>query len=260
MTESWSLQGRTALVCGASGGIGEATARLLAARGARVLAVARNQEKLQALIKALPGEGHRFFSVDLSDTDKLQNEIVPLVRNESVQILVNNSGGPKGGLLYKADIKEFTEPLKAHLLASHLLVQAVLPAMQKASYGRIVNVISTSVKTPLPNLGVSNTVRAAMANWSKTLAMELAPFGITVNNVLPGYIETGRLQSLMQTSASATGQDVSIVKESWQQSVPMARIGKPSEMAEAIAFLASPAASYITGVNLPVDGGRTPSL
>nr|WP_295899943.1 SDR family oxidoreductase [uncultured Bdellovibrio sp.] len=257
---SWSLQGKTAVVCGASGGIGEASAKLLAERGARILALARTEEKLKALISSLPGEGHKSFAIDLANTDKLQTDILPLLQKESVQILINNTGGPKGGPLHEANITEFEIPLRAHLIASHLLVQTLLPSMKKSQYGRIINVISTSVKNPIPGLGVSNTIRGAMANWSKTLAGELAPFGVTVNNVLPGYIRTDRLRSLMGSSATATRTSVEAVEENWKKTIPAGRIGEPQEMAEAIAFLASPAASYINGINLPVDGGRTPSL
>lgn len=257
---SWSLQGKTAVVCGASGGIGEAAAKIFAERGARVIALARTEDKLKSLLQSLTGEGHKSFSIDLGDTEKLQKDILPELKKESVQILVNNTGGPKGGLLYEASISEFENPLHAHLLASHLLVQTLLPSMKQSQYGRIINVISTSVKNPIPGLGVSNTIRGAMANWSKTLAGELAPFGVTVNNVLPGYIRTERLRSLMNSSATSSQTSVEDVEEKWKTTIPMGRIGEPREMAEAIAFLASPAASYITGINLPVDGGRTPSL
>lgn len=258
--DSWSLQGKTAVVCGASGGIGAAAAQLLAERGARIIALARNEEKLQQLVTNLPGQRHSYFAIDLGETLKLKQEVLPSLQNEVVHILINNSGGPKGGLLHQADISEFENPLRAHLLASHLLTQTLLPSMRREQYGRVINIISTSVKTPIPNLGVSNTVRGAMANWSKTLAGELAAFGITVNNVLPGYIRTDRLQSLIDSTAKATQATLDKVEESYIKTIPMGRIGEPREMAEAIAFLASPAASYVTGINLPVDGGRTPSL
>ncbi|KYG67765.1 short-chain dehydrogenase [Bdellovibrio bacteriovorus] len=256
---SWSLEGKTALVCGASGGIGKATALLFAERGAKVIALARTEEKLKTLMNELSGSGHKYFTVDLGETESLK-KLLPSLQKESIQILINNSGGPKGGPLHAASIEEFEAPFKSHLHAAHLLVQTLLPSMKQSRYGRILNVISTSVKNPLPNLGVSNTVRGAMASWSKTLAGELAPFGITVNNVLPGYILTDRLTSLMDSSAKSSQTTLDQIEENWKKSVPMGRIGEPQEMAEAIAFLASPAASYITGINLPVDGGRTPSL
>ncbi|MFM6928140.1 MAG: SDR family oxidoreductase, partial [Bdellovibrio sp.] len=242
--QSWDLTGKTALVSGASQGIGEAAAQLLAERGARIIALARNEEKLKSLVKNLPGAGHGYYVVDLSDLETLQKVILPAVQKEKVEILINNAGGPKGGLLYQADFAEFEAPIKAHLLASHLLVQAVIPAMKAAGYGRIVNIISTSVKNPLPGLGVSNTVRGAMASWSKTLAGELGAFAITVNNILPGYIKTGRLESLMGSAAEKAKGSVEDVENQWKDSVPLKRIGEPREVAEAIAFLVSPAASY----------------
>jgi len=258
--KSWDLTGKTALVSGASQGIGAATAQLLAERGARVIALARTEGALKDLLKSLPGTGHSYYMVDLMDLESLQNKILPVLQKENIQILINNSGGPKGGLLYQASFTDFEDPLKAHLLASHLLVQAVVPSMKAAGHGRIVNVISTSVKNPLPGLGVSNTVRGAMASWSKTLAGELGAFAITVNNILPGYIKTGRLESLMESAADKSKSTSEEIENQWKESVPMKRIGEPREVAEAIGFLVSPAASYINGINVPVDGGRTPSL
>lgn len=257
---SWDLTGKTAVVCGASQGMGEATAILLATRGARIIALARNEEKLKQLVSSLPGTAdHAYHVIDLADTEAVQ-KLVPEIQNEKPQILINNAGGPKGGPLHEASIKDFDEPFRAHLMASHLLTQACLPSMKAANYGRVVNIISTSVKTPIPNLGVSNTVRGAMASWSKTMAGELAPFNITVNNMLPGYIRTGRYESLRDASAQKQKVSKDAAEEQFAGSIPMKRIGDPAEAAEAIAFLASPAASYITGVNLQVDGGRTPSM
>lgn len=262
MTTSFSsldISGKTALICGASSGLGEATAYLLAARGARVFVLARREEKLQKLIQSLPGTRHQYFAVDLSNANSLR-QFQEKIKSEDIHILVNNAGGPPGGLLFEADVAAFESPLSNHLRASHVLMQAVLPGMRKAAYGRIINIISTSVKTPLPNLGVSNTVRGAMASWAKTLAGELAPFGITVNNVLPGFIGTERFDSLKTSTAKSKNISEDEVQESWVKTIPLGRIGKASEVAEALAFLASPAASYITGINLPVDGGRTPAL
>lgn len=261
VVETWNLHGKTAVVCGGSQGIGEAAVRVLAERGARIIVLARNQQRLAELLTSLPGSGHKCFAVDLSDIEILQADILPKLQQEEVQILINNAGGPKGGSLLEATLEDFSAPLRAHLFASHALVRALVPAMKSAGYGRIINIISTSVKTPLPDLGVSNTIRGAMANWSKTLAMELGPDGITVNNILPGYIRTGRLQSLLQAKAAGNAHlSEGEIEQSWIDKVPLGRIGHPQEVAEAIAFLASPAGSYITGINLPVDGGRTPSL
>lgn len=257
---SLSLEGKTALVCGASGGIGKAAAELLAARGAKVIALARSKDKLDVLVRSLPGTGHKALVADLSDLENLKSQISPQLKNESVQILINNAGGPKGGPLHEADISQFQAPIETHLMASQLLMQSVLPAMKAAKYGRIINIISTSVKSPIPGLGVSNTVRGAMASWSKTLAGELGPFGITVNNVLPGYIRTDRFNSLKSATATTQNQSEDQIEETWKKTVPVQRIGEPRDMAEAVCFLASPAASYISGINVPVDGGRTPVL
>lgn len=260
MTESWNLKGKTALVCGASQGMGAATAKLLAARGARVIALARTEEKIKAIIQGLPRADHKYFVIDFADTEKLQQDIIPQLQKENVQILINNAVGPKGGLLSETTVTDFETPLRVHLYTSHMLAQTALPSMKASGYGRIVNIISTSVKTPIPNLGVSNTVRGAMANWSKTLAGELAIYNITVNNILPGYIRTERFSSLAEASARQKKTSVEEIETQWKETIPMRRIGEPDEVAEAIGFLISPAASYITGVNLPVDGGRTPSL
>jgi 3-oxoacyl-[acyl-carrier protein] reductase len=173
---------------------------------------------------------------------------------------VNNTGGPAGGLIHEADTSAFLATFNQHLICNHILVQAVLDQMKKAKYGRIINVISTSVKQPLANLGVSNTIRGAVANWSKTLANELGQYNITVNNVLPGATNTVRLKSIIETKAAKTGIPYDTILAEMANESPMRRIAQPEEVANAIAFLASPAASYINGINLPVDGGRTKSL
>ncbi|MFS4458690.1 SDR family oxidoreductase [Bdellovibrio sp. HCB2-146] len=257
---SWDLSGKTALVCGASEGIGRASAELMAERGARIIAVSRTEEKLKKFISELSGKNHEYFAIDLADTEAIQKSLLPKLQKQEIHILINNAGGPPGGLLHETKVEAFETPLRAHLYAAHLITQAVLPAMKKNSYGRVINIISTSVKTPIPNLGVSNTVRAAMANWSKTMAGELAPYGITVNNILPGFIKTGRLESLLKSNAERQKISEDIAEEQMRDSIPMKRIGNPREVAEVISFLASPAASYVTGINVPVDGGRTPSL
>jgi 3-oxoacyl-[acyl-carrier protein] reductase len=174
--------------------------------------------------------------------------------------LINNTGGPKGGPIVTAETSEFLAAFNQHLICNHILMQAVVPGMKAVGYGRIVNIISTSVKQPLPNLGVSNTIRGAVANWSKTLANELAPFGITVNNVLPGATNTQRLTEIAKAKAEKTGESVADILNEMGQESPMKRIAEPQEVAAAVAFLASPAASYINGINVPVDGGRTKSL
>jgi len=257
------LSGRHALIGGASRGIGRATAIALAEAGADVTALGRNADTLFQVIKHLPlydGQQHHMIEVDQNDLELLSRLVKSLADERPIQIWVNNTGGPKGGPLHKADVSELEGAFRQHILAAQTILQAVLPGMQAAQYGRIINVISTSVKQPIPGLGVSNTIRAAMGNWAKTLAGELGASGITVNNVLPGFTNTGRLNEIIESRATAQGKTTDQVAEGMKAGVPAGRFAEPSETATAIAFLASPAASYINGINLPVDGGRTKSL
>lgn len=252
-----SLSGKRALVCGASQGIGAATAKALAELGAQVIVVARNATELAKIKDSLPGEGHQSCVLDLSKTDEIEGKLKPLL---PFHIVINNSGGPAGGPITEAGAQSFTAAFTQHILSAQIIAQLVLPGMKEAGFGRFVQVISTSVKAPIPGLGVSNTIRGAMANWAKTLSLEVGPFGITVNNVLPGYTKTPRFESLRKTTAEKNKSTESQVEEQWKKTTPLGRIAEPSEVAAAVAFLASPAASYISGINLPVDGGRTPSL
>lgn len=256
-----SLKGKTALVCGSTQGIGKAAALELASLGASVILIARSEDKLKETLKELPQAEipHSYIVADFSDAAILKSSLKKL-DEITVHILVNNTGGPPSGPIVNAKEEEFVQAFNNHLLCNHVLAQKVIPLMKASGYGRIINVISTSVKVPLKNLGVSNTVRAAVANWSKTMANELAVFGITVNNVLPGATHTQRLQSIMETKSANTKVAFDEVKEEMIEEIPMKRFAKPEEVANAIAFLASPAASYITGINVPVDGGRTGSL
>lgn len=259
-----SLKGKTALVCGSTQGIGLATAKELASLGATIILVARNEEqlcKVQEILDSTNGQKHSYLVADFSKPDELKQVINRFVtEGNKAHILVNNTGGPKGGAIKDAATDEFLMAFNQHLICNHILVQALYPGMIAEGYGRIINVISTSVKQPLPNLGVSNTIRGAVANWSKTLANELGGFGITVNNVLPGATNTSRLQSIASVKAQQHNETVDQVFEEMAAETPMKRIAKPEEIAAAIAFLASPAASYINGINVPVDGGRTKSL
>jgi 3-oxoacyl-[acyl-carrier protein] reductase len=258
------LAGRHALVAGGSEGIGRATAQLLAERGADVTVLSRSEDRLRALASALPtpapGQQHGWIAVDAADTGALRAKIDAVVSAHPVQILVNNSGGPPGGALADATIDALLAVFRQHLLAGHTMLQAVLGGMRSAGYGRVVNVISTSVKEPIPGLGVSNTIRGAVASWAKTLATELAADGITVNNVLPGFTETGRLSGLISAKAQQGNTDEAAITRGMLATVPAGRFARPEETAAAIAFLCSPAAGYINGINLPVDGGRTKSL
>jgi 3-oxoacyl-[acyl-carrier protein] reductase len=258
------LTGRHALVCGASQGIGRACAMELAKLGANVTALARRADVLKQLVDELPracaSQTHDFLIADSGDTDGLRSAAEKLADANPVHVLVNNSGGPPPGPVHGAKVEAFLDACRKHLLANHVLAEIVIPGMQAAKYGRIVNIISTSVKEPIAGLGVSNTTRWAVASWSKTLATELAPFGITVNNVLPGSTKTPRIEQIVHTRAQKSGVDVEAMQREMESEIPMRRFADPSEIAAAVAFLASPAAAYITGINVPVDGGRTRSL
>lgn len=257
-----NLTGKTAVVCGSTQGIGLETARQLAAQGAKLVLVARNEAKLNNAVSQLPGnEKHEYICADFTQPQELKSKIVAWATSNTAHILVNNTGGPKGGPIIDAAVDEFTDAFTQHLICNHILVQALWEGMKKAGYGRIINVISTSVKQPLDGLGVSNTIRGAVANWSKTLANELGQHSITVNNVLPGATNTVRLKAIAENKvAKNPAIDIDSVFATMAQASPMKRIAEPEEIASAIAFLASPAASYINGINVPVDGGRTKSL
>jgi len=267
------LSGKTAVVCGSSQGIGKAIALQFAASGANVILIARDEEKLREVLKEindysrekviLPSkdQNHNFIVADFSQAEILKEKINKFAsENPPVHILVNNTGGPKGGEIYKAEVSEFENAFRNHLICGQILVQALGEGMKKEKYGRIINIISTSVKQPIKNLGVSNTIRAAVASWAKTLAAELAPFGITVNNILPGATKTQRLYGIFEARSKSTGKSIEETEKGWLSEIPSGRFAEPEELAYAAAFLASPMAGYINGINLPVDGGRLNSL
>jgi 3-oxoacyl-[acyl-carrier protein] reductase len=258
------LSGKRALVCGSTQGIGKAVAVELALLGATVTLLARNEALLKQVAAELATPHQQKHAYVVSDFDfplEMKKRVDDYIASHaSFHILVNNTGGPQGGAITEAKTEQFEKTFANHLLCNHVLMQAVLEGMKKEKYGRIINIISTSVKQPLKGLGVSNTIRAAVANWSKTLATEVAPFGITVNNVLPGATETSRLKLLLEAKSQRTGHSVEELKNEMLAEIPMARFAGPSEIANAVAFLASPAAAYITGINVPVDGGRTGCL
>ncbi len=259
-----SLENKFAWVCGSTQGIGKACALELANMGATVTLIARNETELQRVKAELNSsfkQQHSVIVADFSKPDDLRLQLqLHLKSNAAPHILINNTGGPASGTIVDAKADEFLSAFNNHLICNHILAQAVLQGMKDAKFGRIVNIISTSVKQPLKNLGVSNTIRAAVANWSKTLATEVAPFGITVNNVLPGATNTLRIKNILDARSQKTGKSTNELLTEMIMEVPMQRLAEASEIANAVAFLCSPAAGYITGINLPVDGGRTGCL
>ena len=258
------LTGKHALVCGGSQGIGLAAAIELAKLGADVTLLARSRDALDRALVALPrvhaAQTHATIAADMNEHAELRAKVEATVSAHAVQILVNNSGGPPGGPAHTAALDDFRIAFNQHVMAAQILLQAVLSGMQTAGYGRVINVISTSVKEPIRNLGVSNTVRGAMASWAKTLATELGPSGITVNNVLPGYTKTARLDQILADRSKATGKSEDEIAKTMLATVPLGRFAETADIAAVIAFLATPAAGYVNGINVPVDGGRTLSL
>ena len=258
---SRTLESRTALVCGASRGIGRACAEELARLGARIILAARDGAALQRVSSGLAGAGHRILAVDFEDAAALREAAAgALGEAGDIHILINNSGGPASGPILAAQPGEFLAAFSRHLIAGQILAQLLVPGMKRAGYGRIMNIVSTSVRQPIRGLGVSNTIRAAMASWAKTLAAELAPDGITVNNILPGATRTDRLAEIIRARARGTGRPEAEIEAEMIGEIPAGRFARPEEIAAMAGFLAGPAAGYITGASLPVDGGRTMAL
>ena len=259
-----NLTGKKALVCGSTQGIGLAAAQQLSKQGATIILMARNESKLieaKATLDTSNGQKHYYIKGDFNFPPELGVKVEEFIEEfGNIHILVNNTGGPAAGQAIDAKTDEFVHAFNMHLISNQILAQAVVSGMKEDKYGRIINVISTSVKQPLNGLGVSNTIRGAVANWSKTLSNELGKFGITVNNVLPGATNTIRLKQIIDNKSTKTGKSIEEVSNAMASEVPMQRFAEATEIANGIAFLASPAASYINGINLPVDGGRTKSL
>ena len=258
------LTGKHALVCGASQGIGRAAAIELAQLGAHVTLLSRSREALELVLAELPkthaAQSHALVAADMNYHPILRASVEDIANTKPVQIFVNNSGGPPSGPAHTATLDDYRIAFNQHLMGAQIILQALLPGMRGSGYGRVINVISTSVKEPIRNLGVSNTIRAAVASWAKTLSSELGGYGITVNNVLPGYTKTQRLAQILSDRATATGKDEESVAKGMLATVPAGRFAEAAEIGAVIAFLASPAASYINGINVPVDGGRMQSL
>lgn len=258
-----NLKGKNALVCGSSKGIGKAAALELAKLGANVTLVSRTASIMAELIHELPhteGQDHDFLMADFTNSADLKRKVTGLVTKKTIHILINNTGGPPGGPIVDATSEDFVQAFHNHLICNHLLTQLVAKGMKEANYGRVINIISTSVKVPIDGLGVSNTTRGAVASWAKTMANELGEHGITVNNVLPGFTATGRLDEIVQNRANKAGISKEKVIAKMEASVPLRRFGSPQEIASVVAFLASPAAAYINGASIPVDGGRTRAI
>ncbi|MFQ6677138.1 MAG: SDR family oxidoreductase [Fidelibacterota bacterium] len=252
-----NLKGKRALVCGSTDGIGKATAQLLAERGASIILAARNQEKIVSVMHKLSGHGHSFICADFNDPDDLMKKAENHINDTGpVHILINNTGGPKGGPLIEGKAEEFQAAFNRHVISNQFLAQVVVPGMKELGHGRIINIISMSVMQVIPGLGISNTIRGAVAQWAKTLALELGEYDITVNNILPGYTDTDRLKDLLQNQAKENGIRYDEMVELTAKKVSLRRIGQPEETASAIAFLASDASGYITGADFPVDGAR----
>jgi 3-oxoacyl-[acyl-carrier protein] reductase len=258
------LTNKTALVCGASKGLGLATAKELALLGATVIIASRSEEKLKQVVTQLDTKAeqqHNYVAIDLSKPGEAKAAVEAIInKGTTIHILVNNAGGPPAASMIDTDATELENAFRTHVISSHVLAQLVVPGMKAAGYGRIINIVSTSVKQPINGLGISNTVRAAVANWAKTLANEIGSFGITINNVLPGYTNTDRLNYLFDKQAADQGTGKQAILNRTVSLIPAQRLGEPEEFGAAVAFLCSPAAAYINGINLPVDGGRTGTL
>ena len=258
------LNNKRALVCGSSQGMGRSIAMQLASQGANITLLARNKTSLESVVTELDtshGQQHDILIADFSQPQQVISSVESYLKTDNkMEILINNTGGPAPGAAHLADSAEFIAAFNQHLICNHELMKLLLPSMRQANYGRIINVISTSVKQPLIGLGVSNTIRGAVANWAKTLANELGQYNITVNNVLPGATNTKRLESIITNKAKKNNISIEEMAQREKSTIPMRRFGEASEFADAVGFLASPSASYITGINLPIDGGRTSCL
>jgi len=257
------LSGKKALICGGSRGLGLASAIELASLGAEITLLARTEELLIENVKTLKSISdlnHDYLIGDLSDLASLETTLGEYLKTADWQILLNNTGGPPGGNLIDANSTDLVIAFKRHIVASQELMQWILPGMKRVGYGRIINIVSTSVRQPIKSLAVSNTIRGAMASWSKTLSNELAETGITVNCILPGTTSTERIEEILNSRMKIYGYSYEEARDLMIQEIPMGRFAEPKEIGQVVAFVASPAASYMTGTVIPVDGGKIKSI
>jgi len=258
-----NLKNKTACVFGGSGGIGKAIAIELSKAGANILLIGRNSLRLNRALDELfkqNGQTHDCVVIDMGRSDDLLSAFKSYPNLKSIDIIINNSGGPPSGPAHLAETDEYIAAFKQHLIAAQTVLKLTVQFMKQNNFGRIINIVSTSVKQPIPGLGVSNTIRGAVANWSKTLSLELAPFGITVNNILPGATKTGRLTEIINNKANKSNSSLEEVEKEMKEVIPIGRFAEPKEIAYTALFLSSDYAAYITGINVPVDGGRTRCL
>lgn len=258
------LNNYTALVCGSSDGIGKAIAVEFAKSGANVILLARTENKLKSVLQSLEKkeqQNHYFVPVDMNDIDYMIKQVEKLIQKIGhIDILVNNSGGPNPGPIHQATLEELEIAFNQHIKSAHALTQLLIKDMISQKFGRIINIISIGLKEPIQNLGISNTIRGAMGSWAKTLSKELAPYGITVNNILPGYTATQRLMDLFHNNANKLGISYEDYSKSVLEKIPTGRFAKPEEIAYLATFLASKYSSYINGASIPIDGAFLSSI
>jgi len=258
------LKNKIALVCGSSKGLGKATAKCLALEGASVILCSSNPDNLQKAkrdIQEVSTAEVTAISANLSEHDDVSRLIEILFKQYScIDILVNNTGGPPPGKFEELSIDAWRKAYEAMFVSAVMLTQSVLPGMKSQRWGRILNITSIAVKQPVENLILSNSIRAGITGFARTLANEVASFGITVNNILPGFTRTERLVNLAEETAGRKGVSIEEAYQTWVKDIPMNRLGEPEEFGNVVAFLASERASYVTGASITVDGGWVRSL
>ena len=257
------LTGKFALVGGATNGIGKAIAIRLAASGASVCIMARNKSKLEKVVNELDrsrNQKHKFLEVDFSNYNLFSKSIKYFFETNHIDILVNNTQGPEGGSALEKSIDDYQSAFELLFKCAVKTSLLALTNMRDKKWGRIINVASISVKEPLNYLVLSNSLRSALVTWSKTLSVDIAKFNITINNVLTGYFNTERLKQLNSKKAEKLGINISKIEDKIKDTIPMKRFGNPEEYANLVCFLASDKSDYITGINIPIDGGFLKSL